>query len=133
MLLCHVADQLLDHHRLADARATEDADLSTLLEWADEVNHLDAGFKELGLRGEIVEWWGRAMDWQLRVRLHITRLVDRLSEHIEDAAERSCANGDRDWRAEIGCLCTTCKTVRRGHCNGANAIVAKMLLHLDHE
>ena len=67
MLLCNVANQLLDHHRLTNAGAAEDADLSTLLEWADQVNHLDAGFEELRLSGEIIEWWCGAVNWKSRI------------------------------------------------------------------
>ena len=64
MLLRNVANQLLDHHRLTNAGAAEDADLSALLEWADKVDHLDASFEELGLSGEIIECWCRAVDWE---------------------------------------------------------------------
>jgi peptide chain release factor 1 len=131
--LRNVADQLLDHHRLTNAGAAEDTDLSTLLEWADKIDHLDAGFEEFRLCGEIVERWRRAVNWKSLVRLHITRLVNRITEHIEDATERSRANRDRDWRAKVGCLCAARKAVSSGHGDSADAIVAKVLLHLYNE
>jgi peptide chain release factor 1 len=133
VLLRNVADQLLDHHCLTNASAAEDTDLSTLLEWADKVDHLDAGLKEFGLRSEVVERWCGAVNWKSRIGLHITRLVNRIAEHIEDATERSRANWDRDWRAKIGCLCAARKAVSCGHGNSADAIVAKVLLHLYNE
>ena len=67
VLLRNVADQLLDHHRLTDASAAEDTDLSTLLEWADKVDHLDASLEELRLSGEIIKRWCRAVDWESRI------------------------------------------------------------------
>ncbi len=133
MLLCNVANQLLDHHRLTNAGAAEDTDLSTLLEWTDKVDHLDSGLKEFRLCREIIEWRCRAMNWKLRIRLHVARLVNRFTEHVEDAAECSRANRDGDWCAEVGSLCATREAVRCGHGNGPNAIVAKMLLHLNNE
>jgi len=73
------------------------------------------------------------VDWKSRISLHITRLVNRITEHIEDATERSRANGDRDRRAKIGRLCAARKAVSGGHGDSADTIVAKVLLHLYNE
>src|SRR6185295_8993740 len=51
----HVVDQLLNHDRLADARAAEEADLAALDERRDQVDHLDAGLEQLRLRLEVDE------------------------------------------------------------------------------
>ena len=96
MLLRNVANQLLDHDGLADAGAAEDADLSALLERADKVNHLDARLEEFGLGGEVFVRWCGAVNWQVLIDLHVASLVDRLTEHVEDAAERPSANWHRD-------------------------------------
>ena len=45
-----VIDQLLNDDSLADARAAERADFSTLGEGANEIDDLDAGFENLGTR-----------------------------------------------------------------------------------
>ena len=41
-----VVDQFLDDNRLADARATECADLATLRKWANEIDDLDSCFED---------------------------------------------------------------------------------------
>ena len=68
VLLGDVADQLLDDDRLADAGATEDADLAALLERADEVDDLEAGLEHLDLGRLLVERRRRAVDRQVRGR-----------------------------------------------------------------
>jgi hypothetical protein len=73
------------------------------------------------------------VNWQVLIDLRFTSLVDRLTEHVEDAAECSGTNGHRDRCAEVGCLGTTGEPVGCGHGNGAHAIVAKVLLHFDNE
>jgi hypothetical protein len=60
-------------------------------------------------------------------------LINGFTEHIEDAAKRSSANRDGDWCAKVRGLCTTCEAVGSGHGDSADAIVAKVLLHLNNE
>ena len=67
VLLGDVPDQLLDDDRLADAGATEDADLAALLERADEVDDLEAGLEHLDLGRLLVEG-GRACGGSAGVR-----------------------------------------------------------------
>ena len=68
VLLGDVADQLLDDDRLADAGATEDADLAALLERADQVDDLEAGLEHLDLGRLLVERRRLAVDRQRRRR-----------------------------------------------------------------
>ena len=133
MLLRNVANQLLNHDGLTDAGAAEDADLSALLERADKVDDLDAGLEEFGLGGEIFVRWCGAVNWQVLIDLRFASLVNRLTEHVEHTAERSSTNGHRDRCAEVGRLCAAGEPVGGGHGNGAHAIVAKVLLHLNNE
>ena len=56
--------------------------------------------------------------------------VDWIADHVPDAPERDVADGNRDRLARVDDLGAACKTVGRVHRNGANAIVAEMLLHL---
>src|SRR5690606_28774909 len=51
----HPDDHLLDEHRLADAGATEQADLATLDVGGEKVDDLDAGDQHLGLTFQLVE------------------------------------------------------------------------------
>ena len=51
VLLGQVVDQLLDEHRLAHARAAEQADLAALGVGRQQVDHLDAGLEHLAWSG----------------------------------------------------------------------------------
>ena len=62
VLLGHVADELLDDDRLADAGAAEDADLAALGERRDEVDDLEARLEDFGRGGLLLERGARAMD-----------------------------------------------------------------------
>ena len=82
---------------------------------------------------ELAESGRLAMD---RPALDVGRrrlLVDRLPEHVPDAAERAVADGNRDRRARVDDGRTARKPVRRVHGDGANAVVAEVLLHLRDE
>src|SRR5690606_15260184 len=62
VVLCDALDHLLDEDGLADARTAEEADLATLHIRREEVDDLDAGLEQLGLRLELVERRGLAVD-----------------------------------------------------------------------
>ena len=62
VLLGDVVDEFLNDHRLADARAAEEADLAALDVGAEQVDDLDAGLEHLLLGVEILERRSRAMD-----------------------------------------------------------------------
>src|SRR4029078_5376306 len=55
-------DQLLDDDGLADAGAAEEAGLAAAHQGAEQVDDLDAGLEQLGLRGELVELRRLVMD-----------------------------------------------------------------------
>ncbi len=59
--------------------------------------------------------------------------VDGLAEHVEDAAERGLADGHRDRCAEVEHVDATGQAVGRVHGDRADAVVAEVLLHLEHE
>ena len=50
MFLGDVVDQFLDQHGFADAGTTEKTHFPALAIGSQEVNHLDTGLKDLGLR-----------------------------------------------------------------------------------
>ncbi len=57
--------------------------------------------------------------------------VDRLSEHVEDAAERFGADRNRDRLTEIDHLHAALQAVGRLHRNRSNPVLSQMLLDLD--
>jgi len=92
-----VVDQLLDDDGLADAGAPEESDLTALHEWGDQVDDLDAGLEDLGLRLEVRELRSRTMDRPaLDARWNRRTVVDGIAQHVEDSAQRSLANRNRD-------------------------------------
>jgi hypothetical protein len=133
VLLRDVADQLLDEDGLAQAGAAEEANLAALDEGRDQVDDLDARDEDLDSGLELVEIRRRTMDRPALLRLRILALVDRVAEHVEDAAERRRPDGHGDGRARILDVHAAGETVRGVHGDRAHAIVAEVLLHLGDE
>src|SRR3712207_5956102 len=87
VLLREVVDELLDEHRLADAGATEQADLAAPGVRGEEVDDLDARLEHLGGRGELLDARRGPVDGPAGLDLDRVALVDGLAEQVEDAAE----------------------------------------------
>src|SRR3954470_17805007 len=132
VLLGEVVDELLDDDRLADAGAAEQADLAALGVRREQVDHLDAGLEDVARGREILDVRSRAVDRPaLDVVVELVALVDRVAEQVEDAAERDVAQRHRDRAAGVDDLGAALEPVRRVHGDGADAVVAQVLLHLD--
>jgi hypothetical protein len=97
-----VVDQLLDDDGLADAGAAEEADLAALHERGDQVDDLDARLEDLRLGLEVDELGALAVDGPAqRIGRDVGAVVDRLAEHVEDAAQRGRADGHGDRAAGV--------------------------------
>ena len=126
-----VVDQLLDEDGLADAGATEEADLAAAHVGRDQVDHLDAGLEDLDLRRQVGEGRRVTVDRPaLRVGTRGVLAVDGLAEDVPDPAERHVADGHRDRRTRVDHVGAAGDAVGRVHGDGANAIVTEVLLHL---
>ena len=130
VLLGDRADQLLDEDGLADAGAAEQADLAALRVRREEVDDLDARLEDLLGGSEVFDRGRRAVDRPALLRLDIARVVDRLAEEVEDPAERVLAHRDRDRPAGVDHVVAALEAVGRVHRDGADAVVAEVLLHL---
>jgi peptide chain release factor 1 len=96
-----VVDQLHHVDGLADAGAAEQADLAALGERAHQVDHLDAGFQQF-LRGrQFVVGGSLAVDRGGQCLVDRAALVDRVAQHVHDAAQRGLAHGHRDGGAGV--------------------------------
>src|SRR3546814_2238082 len=62
MALGDIVDHFLDEHRLADARAAEQADLAALCIRRDQVDHLDAGDQNAAFGRLVDEFGGLGVD-----------------------------------------------------------------------
>ena len=129
MLLGDVVDQLLDEHGLADASTTEQADLAALAVRSQQVDHLDAGLKHLGLGLELGELGSLAVDGSRGGGGHRTLLVNGLAEDVEDAAKGGFTYGHRDRSTGVHSFHAAHQAVGAAHGNGADTMVAQKLLH----
>src|SRR5262249_7038624 len=73
------------------------------------------------------------VDWTHFGAFDRTGLVDRLADHIHDAAQRAGADRDRDRPAGIGYFLTTHQAVARIHRHGAHGRIAELLGDLEHQ
>src|SRR5690606_18123681 len=135
VVLRDALDHLLDEDRLADARAAEEADLSTLHVGREEVDRLDARLEHLRLRLELVEVRGLAVDGPALRDLERLTLaeVEDVAGHVEDLALGHVADGNRDGLARVADLLTADHAVGRLERDGANHVVAEVLGDLERD
>ena len=70
-----------------------------------------------------------------RVRFGLDRagFVDRLADHVHDAAERSGADRNHDRRAGVGDFLAAHQAFGGVHGDGAHRVFAQMLRHFEHQ
>ncbi len=128
-----VVDQLLDQNRLAHAGAAEQADLAALGVGAQQVDDLDARRQDFSFGGLFVEGRSRTVDRRARSVLDRAVLVDRVTGHVHDAAERARADRNRDRAAHVGNHGAALQAFGRVHRDRANRVLAEVLGHFEHE
>ncbi len=124
-------DHFLDQNGLADAGATEQADLSTLDVRGEKVDDLDAGLHELGATLELVEGGGITVDAPLLAVPAEAGLVEAVAECVEDVALDDVADRNGDRLAGVTDFLTADEAVGRGHRNGTDHVVAEVLGSLE--
>ncbi len=127
VLLGDVVDQLHDQNGLADTGAAEQADLTATGIRSEQVNNLDAGFKCLNSRGLFHETRRGTMNFPFHIGTNRTGFVNRLTDHVQDAAEGLGTNRHNDLLAGIEHLLTADQTVGTVHGDGPNRIFTQML------
>src|SRR5690606_37656243 len=123
-----VVDQLHHVHGLADAGATEQADLSALGERADQVDHLDAGFQQLVAARLIGVARRGAVDAPVLGGVDRTGFVDGLAQDVHDAAQGARADRNGDGGAGVGHVQATLEAFGGTHGDGTDDAVAQLLL-----
>src|SRR5579862_3545057 len=124
-----VVDQLLDEHRLADARAAEEPDLAAADVRRDQIDDLQPGLEDLHLRRELAEGRRVAVD-RPPLAGRFLLAVDGIADHVPDPAEGNVADRDGDGPPRVDDLDAARKAVGGVHRDGAHAVVAQVLLHL---
>ena len=126
-----VIDQLHDDDGLANARAAEEANLAALQKGLDEVDDLDAGLEHFFLGRLLIEGRSAAVDRHTLLFADGAKLVHRLTDDVEHAAERFAADGRSNLGAEIFRVHATHHAVGGGHGDGADTALAEVLLHFE--
>ena len=116
---------------LADAGATEEADLSAFQEWLDQVNDFYAGLEHLGGCGLLVKQRSRAVNGHLFVCCDGAEFIHRLADHIHHSSKRAVAHGHGNGSAHIDRLHAAHHAFGGLHGDAAYAAFAQMLLHFE--
>ena len=133
MGLGHVVDQLHDQHGLADASTAEQADLAALGVRRQQIDHLDAGDENFGFGRLIDVRRCRRVDRPLLGGLDRASLVDRLADHVHDAAQGLVADRNRDRLAGVDHLLAAHQAFGGIHGDGAHGALAEMLGDFENE
>src|SRR5581483_8474620 len=104
-----------------------------LFERCDQVDDLDAGFKQLRRDLLLLERRRRTMDRVRRCGGHRPLQVDGLAEHVKDSPEGLRSHWHANRPTRVGGYITALKSVGSGHCHGTHPVVAEVLLHLNDE
>ena len=99
--LGNVVDQLHDKDSLADSGTTEETDLASLTVGGEQVDNLDTGDKDFLLDGHLVEVGSLSVDGLTLVGGDGAPLVNRVTDHLDDAANGILAAGDGDGESLV--------------------------------
>ena len=125
--LGHVVDQFLNQNRLAHAGAAEEADLSAARIGRQQVDHLDAGDEDQRV-GRLIGKGRRGLVDRPPFSVgHGALFVDRLANHVDDAAQCAVAHRNRDRGAGVAHRGTAHQALGRVHRDAADGVLAKVL------
>ena len=112
MIIRDVIDQLFDQDCFADAGATEQTDLAALGIRADQVNDLDAGFKNFRRRHLLLKGRCWAVDAPVLRGIGCGLIVNWISQQVKHTADAAFSDRNRNRASEINGLCPADKAVR---------------------
>ncbi len=133
MLLGEVVDELLNQNGLADTGTAEQARLAATDVGLEQVDSLDAGLEDLGLGGELVETGRCMVDGVELLHLGHGLAVDRLAQHVPDAAEGLRTYGHLHRCTSVLYGQTAYQAVGRRHGYGANQVTREVHLNLEND
>ena len=133
MALGDVVDQFLNGHCLAHTGAAEKADLAALQVRGQQVNHLNASDKDFRAGRLFVKGRRFAVNRVMHGGGHRAALINRLTDHVQDAAQRARAHRHGDAGARINHFGATHQAVRGVHRDAAHGALTQMLRHFQDE
>jgi hypothetical protein len=128
-----VVDQFHDQNGLAHAGTTEQADLAALGVRRQQVHDLDARHEDFGFRRLLDEFRCFLVDGALGLGLDRTGFVNRLADHVHDAAKGFVTHRHLDRRAGVGHVLTTHQAFGGVHGDGAHGVFAQVLRHFQNQ
>ena len=128
-----VVDEFHHVHGFAHTRTAEQSDLTAFGERANQVNHFDAGLEQFLRRAEFVIRRCFAVDRCSLCLVNWTALVDGVTQHVHDAAQRSFTDWHSNRSTGVGHHQTAAQAVRRAQSNGTDDAVTELLLHFKRE
>merc|ERR1719270_2339941 len=118
---------------LADTSAAEKTNLTSLTVRGKQVDDLDTSDKDLLLDGHLVEVGSLGVDGLALVSGDGAPLVDRVSDHVDDATKGLLTHGDGDWETLILDNIASDETLSTVHGNGPDGVLSKALGDLQDE
>ena len=124
-----VTDQFHHVYGLADTGATEQTNLTTLGERADQVDNLDAGFQQVVAACLFSEGRRFTVDTATLFFTDRASFVDRVAQDVHDTTQGCLTDRYRDGSLGVDNIQTALQTFGRAHRNGTNHAVAQLLLN----
>ena len=133
MLGGHVADQLLQDHRLAHTGPAEQARLAALRVGLQQVDHFDARFQHLGGGAQFLVPGRRAVDGVALISLNGALAVDGLADHIKQAAQGLGPHRHADGLTRILHRSAPCQPVGGVHGHRPHQVLTQVQGHFQHQ
>ena len=128
MLFRDVVDQFHHVYGFAYTGTTEQTNLTTLGERADQVDNLDAGFQQVGRRCLVGVARSLTVDTPTLFFTDLALLVNGTTQNVHDPAQSLGTNRYRDRLAGVFCFQATLQALGAAHGDGTNNAVAQLLL-----
>jgi len=119
--------------RLDDARAAEQANLSTPTIWREKIDDLDAGLEHFDFGALFGEFGRRLVNRTELLCVNRAALIDRRTNDIQDATENFRADGNLNRRACVFHSLPALQTVSGIHRDAADGVFAQVLRYLDRQ
>jgi peptide chain release factor 1 len=126
-------DHLLDQHRLAHTRATEQGDLAATHVRGQQVDDLQSRLEHLGARLQLLEGRRLAVNRPVLELFSVPRLVQAVSQRIEDVALDILTDRHRDRVTRVDHLGPAHQAVGGLHRYRAHQVVAEMVRYLQRQ
>ena len=128
MLNGDVTDEFHHVDGFADTGTAEESDFTAFGKRTKQVNHLDAGFKQLSGVGKVIVGGSLAVDAPVGFRINFRAVVNFFTQHVHDASQCRLANWYGNRLAGVFDVHAAHQAFGGTHGDGAHDAVAKLLL-----